>query len=117
LLLHESKTYRDNRYANVWDSDLFPLKLAPILNRQWRTDRDLSDLLKRFENSSLGLMDPIRLVKAAIPENLSMKVTEIIPQLKDGGAFVKFQHDATIDSEKIESKLPPYAAPAECVCG
>jgi hypothetical protein len=48
-------------------------------------------------------MDPIRLVKAAIPENLSMKVTEIIPQLKDGGAFVKFQHDADIDSDKIES--------------
>lgn len=47
-------------------------------------------------------MDPIRLVKTAIPEDLPIKVTEILPRLKDGGAYVKFSHDANIDPAEIE---------------
>ena len=47
-------------------------------------------------------MDPIRLVKTSIPDDMSMKVTEILPRLKDGGAFVKFQHNAEVDPVAIE---------------
>ena len=47
-------------------------------------------------------MDPIRLVKEAIPEDMPIKVTEILPRLKDGGAFVKFQYPATMDPVEIE---------------
>lgn len=87
----------------IYLPDLFPLKLSPILAWPWRTDRDLTDLVQRFENSSLGIMDPIRLVKNSIPDDISMKVTEILPRLKDGGAFVKFRHDASVDPAAIES--------------
>lgn len=82
--------------------NLFPLKLSSILNRAWRTDQDMAQLLQKYENSSLGLMDPIRLVKRAIPNDL--KVTEILPRLKDGGAFVKFQHDPSLDPMKAEGR-------------
>lgn len=82
--------------------DLFPIKLSSFLNRVWHTDRDMAKLIERFESSSLGLMDPIRLVKAAIPGDVSMKVTEIVPRLKDGGAFVKFRHDASLDPFQAE---------------
>jgi hypothetical protein len=64
----------------------------------------MAQLLERFESSSLGIMDPIRLVKAAIPGDLSMKVTEILPRLKDGGAFVKFRHDPSLDPLQAEGK-------------
>jgi hypothetical protein len=70
-----------------------------------KTDQDVSQLLQRYESSSLGLLDPIRLVKAAIPDDASMKVTEIIPRFKDGGAFVKIRHDETVDPAKIEGEL------------
>lgn len=73
--------------------------------RPFKTDRDLSDLVSRFENSSLGVMDPIRLVKNSIPEDLPIKVTEILPRLKDGGAYVKFQHDSTLDPAEIEGTV------------
>ena len=73
--------------------------------RPWKTDKDITDLMKRFESSSLGIMEPIRMVKAAIPKDTSMKVTEILPRLKDGGAFVKFQHAASIDVFKIEGEI------------
>jgi hypothetical protein len=47
-------------------------------------------------------MDPIRLVKMAIPQDMAIKVTEILPRLKDGGAFVKVQHDSQLQATEIE---------------
>lgn len=51
------------------------------------------------------MMDPINLVKRAIPEKVPIKVTEIIPRLKDGGAYVKFSHPEEITVEEIEGML------------
>ncbi|WYZ36599.1 hypothetical protein EsH8_II_000105 [Colletotrichum jinshuiense] len=87
-------------------SNLFPLKLTYLLRRSWQSDRDLADLLKRFDSSSGGLgSDPINLVKRAIPNDLPIKVTEILPRLKDGGAFVKFSHGSDVVPKEIESTL------------
>jgi hypothetical protein len=86
--------------------DLFPLKLTSILWRPWNSGDDLSDLLKRFEDSSLGIMDPFKMVKRAVTEtSLPVKVTEIVPRLKDGGAFVKFSHDNQITAKDIEKNF------------
>ncbi|KAK3944467.1 RNA12 protein [Diplogelasinospora grovesii] len=85
--------------------NLFPLKLNTLIWRPWQSDRDLSELLKRFENHSLGIMDPINLVKRAIPPTVPIKVTEIIPRLKDGGAFVKFSHPSELSAAEIEGTL------------
>lgn len=86
-------------------ADLFPLKFSPLLWRPWQSDRDLSDLLRKFDNSSLSILDPINLVKRTIPEKLPMKVTEIIPRLKDGGAYVKFSHPEQVTADEIEGTL------------
>ena len=45
------------------------------------------------------------LVKKAIPQDMALKVTEINPRFKDGGAFVKFEHAASLDAAEIESKI------------
>lgn len=84
--------------------DLFPLKLN-ILGRLWKTDRDVAEVMRRFDTSSFGLMDPIGLVKSAVPNESGVKVTEILPRLKDGGAYVKFSHDASTSSKDIEARL------------
>jgi hypothetical protein len=99
--VHEYSAVAANHKTSA-ASDLFPLKLSSILNRPWKTNRDVADLLQRFETSSLGMMDPIRLVKNAIPEDMPLKVTEINPRLKDGGAFVKFEHAASLDPAEVE---------------
>ena len=57
----------------------------------------MTDVLQRFDTSSLGILDPIRLVKNAIPKDIKLRATEILPRLKDGGAFVKFEHVAALD--------------------
>ncbi|RDA93162.1 hypothetical protein CP533_3148 [Ophiocordyceps camponoti-saundersi (nom. inval.)] len=81
---------------------LFPLKLNAILRLP--SDSDL-DTGRRFESSSFGLLDPIQLVKRAMSDDTQLKVTEIMPRLKDGGAFVKVQHDASISASDIEDRL------------
>lgn len=101
-------------YANL--TDIFPLKLSSVVVRPWKSDSDVSDLLRRFETSSLGILDPIRLVKTAIPEDLPIRVTEILPRLKDGGAYVKFKYDAQMDPAEIEGMLRIYNTVIHIVC-
>ncbi len=48
------------------------------------------------------------LVKRAIPESIPIKVTEILPRLKDGGAFVKFSHPDGITAEEVETLVGGY---------
>ncbi|EAA33940.2 mitochondrial escape protein 2 [Neurospora crassa OR74A] len=85
-------------------NNLFPLKLSSILIwRPWTSE----DLLQRFEQSSYSFIDPIRLVKRAINthDQVPIEVTQIIPRLKDGGAFVKFTHPSDMSAAVVESKL------------
>lgn len=56
-----------------------------------------------FQSSSMGLLNPLRQIKSAIPDGLSQNVTEILPRLKDGGAYVKF--NAPMDPKKIEGEF------------
>ncbi|CAK7202294.1 mitochondrial escape protein 2 [Sporothrix eucalyptigena] len=111
--------------------NVFPLRIGNILAwRPWRTsadynDGEISQLLERFtkdgnadtsssssSSSSPGFLvsiasviDPVSLVKRAIPDNLNLTITEIVPRLKDGGVFVKFRHPADTNLEDVEASL------------
>ncbi|KJK74253.1 hypothetical protein H634G_10399 [Metarhizium anisopliae BRIP 53293] len=87
--------------------NIFPRKLSSLLRYPTETDGDMTALLRRFYSASGsgGSLDPIAFVKRAIPEDMPVKVTEILPRLKDGGAFVKVQYDASISPSEIESTL------------
>lgn len=72
----------------------------------------MTALLRRFYSSSSSggsSLDPMALVKRAIPDDIPLKVTEILPRLKDGGAFVKVQYDAGICPSEIECKFDANA--------
>ncbi|KAI0843333.1 RNA12 protein-domain-containing protein [Hypoxylon sp. FL0890] len=95
--------------AILWIDNLFPLRLSGLLRVPWGSpDQDLSELMKKFENSTLGVLDPINLVKRAIPKTAPVKVTEILPRLKDGGAFVKFTYPADVSAKEIEAIVTKY---------
>ncbi|KAK2071617.1 hypothetical protein P8C59_006025 [Phyllachora maydis] len=104
--------YGPNESMLFFDN-LFPLRLGSLLWRPWpwpwpwpwQSDGDLTELLRRFEKSSLGVMDPIKTVKRAIPDSVPIKVTEIMPRLREGGAFVKFRHDVHTSPRDIEARL------------
>ncbi|KAK4122519.1 hypothetical protein N657DRAFT_646230 [Parathielavia appendiculata] len=88
--------------AILFVDNLFPLKLSSVLFwRPWET----TELLRRFDSASMSFLDPISLVKRAIPESSPIKVTEILPRLKEGGAYVKFNYPATMSAAQIEDEL------------
>ncbi|KAK8039099.1 Mitochondrial escape protein 2 [Apiospora rasikravindrae] len=90
----------------LWVDTIFPLKLTGLLRTPWQSpDRDLSELLKRSYTSSLGIMDPINTVKRALPKSEKIEVNEILPRLKDGGAFVKFSHPTGVDPKEIAASI------------
>ncbi|RFU27707.1 hypothetical protein B7463_g8633, partial [Scytalidium lignicola] len=88
--------------------NIFPVKLNWILRLPWVSERSLPDLLWKFNHQRLAAWEPLTLVKRAIPDSLPIKVTEILPRLKDGGAFVKFSHDEGITAQEIEGLLKTY---------
>jgi RNA12 protein/RNA recognition motif. (a.k.a. RRM, RBD, or RNP domain) len=71
-------------------------------------DRSIPNLMKRVNNPNLAAADPMSVINRALPESLPMKVTEIIPRVKEGGAFVKFSHDGTVSKGELETTLKKY---------
>lgn len=51
------------------------------------------------------MFDPVSLVKRAIPDSLSVNITEVIPRTKEGGAYVKFTHPGDTSASEIQAKL------------
>ena len=81
--------------------DVFPLRLRWYLRLPpLRIDKHFPELTKA--------VDPIRTVQRAIPQSLPIKVIEVIPRLKEGGAFIKFSHGPQIQASEIEGTLRDY---------
>lgn len=62
------------------------------------------------------MLDPINLVKRAIPEDTPIKVTEIIPRLKEGGAYVKFTYPAAMSPAEVEGRCHDCLRLLPCWC-
>lgn len=89
--------------------DVFPLKLQwlnriPFLN----PDQFLAESLKKVNHPDLALADPSSIIKRALPEKLPLTVSNVLPRLREGGAFVKFSHEEDISAEELESTLKQY---------
>ncbi|CAI4211853.1 unnamed protein product [Parascedosporium putredinis] len=85
----------------VFFDNLFPLKLSYILRGPWRNE---TQFIRSFETTTMGLNDPVHTIKRAV-EDLPLKITEIVPRVKDGGAFVKFAYNEAVPLSEIETKL------------
>ena len=88
--------------------DVFPIKLSWFLRFPFRVDRGLPELMKRFNNPQIAAADPMSIIKRAIPSSAPIKIIEILPRLKDGGAFVKFTYPEGIALSEIEGTLKGY---------
>lgn len=61
-----------------------------------------------MNNPNIALADPLSTIKRALPEGLPIKVTEVMPRIKEGGAFVKFSHDTAVSPPEVEGTLKAY---------
>ena len=89
--------------------DLFPLNLTWALRiPTWHMEQSLSDILWKFNHKVFASYEPMSILKRAIPTSAPMKIIEILPRLKDGGAFVKFSHADEITAQEIEGLIAGY---------
>ena len=64
--------------------------------------------MKRFHKPYIAAADPISIVKRALPEGIPIKVTGVLPRLKEGGAFVKFSHEPQVQVSDVEGTVRDY---------
>lgn len=93
--------------------DIYPLRFRwllglPLLNIERTINETLTRSAEHFGAETASSIDPIGIVRKAIPKELPINVTEIIPRIKEGGAFVKFNHDGNIYPGNIEGTLTNY---------
>lgn len=46
--------------------------------------------------------------KNALPSDTSARITGVIPRLREGGVYVRFQHDSTITAAQVEQTVKGY---------
>ena len=72
-------------------------------------ERILQKLLTQLhEDQKIPAADPLNIAQEALPENLSLQVKQILPRLKEGGAFAKFSHGPDVFPSDIEAALQEY---------
>lgn len=88
---------------------MFPLRLNFLLGLPFfNAEKFLPRILNRYQHP-IANTDPVTLTERAIPQTLPIKVLEILPRLKEGGAFVKFSHDpAKIKTSELEKTLRQF---------
>ena len=61
-----------------------------------------------MNSPNVALADPLSIIKRALPDGFPVKVTEVMPRVKEGGAFVKFSHEEAILPAELEGTLKAY---------
>ena len=89
--------------------NVFPLKFqwlsrVPLLN--W--EQSVIDLISKANRPDAAFASPASVIQRAFPESLPVKITEVLPRIREGGAYVKFSHDAQLDPEELEGTLRRY---------
>lgn len=88
---------------------MFPLRLNFLLGLPFfNVEKFLPRILNLYQHP-IANTDPVTLTERAIPQTLPIKVLEILPRLKEGGAFVKFSHDPTkLKTSELEKTLREF---------
>ncbi|PHH50743.1 Mitochondrial escape protein 2 [Ceratocystis fimbriata CBS 114723] len=85
----------------VNNTSFLPVKFGFML--EWLSPQQ-SDAVRKLANPSRG-SDPISLAQEAIEISPSVEITEVIPRLKDGGAFVKIRYKPGTDKKELAEKI------------
>lgn len=87
---------------------VYSLRLQWLLRIPFQAEGKIPSILKRLTSPGVAGADPLKVIEKASKEKTSIQVTEILPRLKEGGAFVKFTHDETMPLTEVETALKKY---------
>lgn len=87
---------------------MYSLRLQWLPHVPFQAEGKIPGILKRLTSPGVAGVDPLKVIEKASKEKASIQVTEVLPRLKEGGAFVKFTHDGTMPSTEVETALKKY---------
>ena len=88
--------------------NIFPLKLQWLTRIPFLDNTTVVNTYRRLNSPHIALADPTGIVDRALPANLPIKIISILPRVREGGAYVKFQHEAGIDASELEGTIREY---------
>ncbi|KAF2640681.1 escape protein-like protein 2 [Massarina eburnea CBS 473.64] len=89
--------------------NVFPLRLQKLLGIPFASTERPPNFLNYIISPTVTGTDPSAIItKASEQHNLSIRATETLLRLKEGGAFVKFTHDGRIPTSEVEKVLKQY---------
>lgn len=89
--------------------DVFPLKIQKLLGLPLASQDRTPGFLDKIINPIVTGTDPTTVIeKASTKAGISLKATETLLRLKEGGAFVKFTHDGSTPTSEVERVLKQY---------
>ena len=68
----------------------------------------MHNMMTQMGESKLQAVNPKSITQQALPNSLPIQINKVLPRLKEGGAYVKFSHDSSIQTSEIEAKLQDY---------
>jgi len=89
--------------------NIFPLKLnlisgLPLIN----VEKFLQSLMVRFQNPAISAAEPEKIAQRALQTPIPIEVKEILPRVREGGAFVKFRYEPGQDVKEIEKTVKQF---------
>ncbi|KAF2146082.1 uncharacterized protein K452DRAFT_242601 [Aplosporella prunicola CBS 121167] len=92
--------------AVLFFDNVFPLKLQWLLRLPFQAEKRIPELMKRLKRPTIAAADPVHILhRCPIVNKAQISIEEVLPRLKEGGAFVKIRHDPAIDSSSIETEI------------
>lgn len=86
--------------------NIFPLRLRWLLRIPFLNfESQLPQLLQRVKGPKAAAIDPMRVIQRALPKDLPISITEVIPRVKEGGSFIKFTHEPHLQTTEIEGTV------------
>ncbi|KAH7392838.1 RNA12 protein-domain-containing protein [Pyrenochaeta sp. MPI-SDFR-AT-0127] len=84
-------------------NNVFPFQIRKILGLP------MPRILDRIVSPAISGTDPnIIIERAKTKRNLQITAIEVLPRMREGGAFVKFTHDGAMPVSEIEKELQQY---------
>ncbi|KAK5172506.1 mitochondrial escape protein 2 [Saxophila tyrrhenica] len=88
-------------------NSLLPFNLQWAYRALWSLQRRSPILRYEAKMEDVGAVSPAKVVESATKDGSlgQIEVVEILPRLKEGGAFVKFRHDANVDNQTVSEAV------------
>jgi hypothetical protein len=81
-------------------NNVFPIQVRKIMGLP------MPRLFDRLVSPTLSGTDPNGVIeRAKAKRNLPIQSTEILPRMREGGAFVKFTHNGSASTSEIDCKI------------